>query len=69
MKTTARRFWRTRPVSITARRRIAAVCVVTGFVLLAIETALHERSIVPYVAPFLAVVCGLDYLHLTRGRP
>jgi hypothetical protein len=56
-------------MSTQAKRRIAAASVVMGFVALAIETAIRAPGFAPYVAPFLVVVCGLDYLRSTRRRP
>ena len=69
MESTSRHSWRTRhKLSIAVRRRIAAVCVIISFAVIAVETALHAR-IVFDIAPFLGVVCGLEYLRATHRWP
>jgi hypothetical protein len=63
MKLTPRHSRRTRLKPI-----IAIACIAAGFILLAVEQfAVHAHGIWPYLAPFGAIACGVEYLRLT-GR-
>ena len=59
-----------RPAGRTRLKRIiVALCVVTGFALLIMQAFFVRMPRYDVIAPLLSVVCGLNYLRSTRGRP